>query len=152
MPTLAIACQRFLKELPSKENGLSETEQQTLLVLSKHGDMNAAKLFGLYTNQYERLVYMGDTQYWQVLKGLSAADNPAITIEELDAHHINGIVPPRYRFVSLTKTGHALLHDEVHWLSLNAINRWLGGTRLDSTSGTCWVIGRESDQLERINV
>jgi hypothetical protein len=71
IPTMAIAFRRHLQELPSRRNGLSLSEQLTLRVLRDKGPMNAARLFGWYTNHYEPLPFLGDTGYWLVIKGLA---------------------------------------------------------------------------------
>ena len=63
LPTLAIAIQRHLRQLPSAHNGLNLSENLTLKILADKGSMNAARLFGRYTNHYEPLSFMGDTGY-----------------------------------------------------------------------------------------
>jgi len=137
IPTMAIALRRHLQELPSTHNGLSLTEQLTLQILADKGPMNAARLFGWYTNHYEPLTFMGDTGYWLVIGDLASAAQPAIEI------HRQGEKPKDWQ-VKLTQTGENLLANQADWIDLNGIDRWTGGVRLDSTQGSVWRFDKES--------
>lgn len=128
LPTLAIALQRHLQQLPSAHNGLNLSENLTLKILDEKGSMNAARLFGWYTNHYEPLTFMGDTGYWQLLEGLATAVHPAIYLEK----HADD---PRHWQVALSDTGRRLLVDRVDWVELNGIDSWVGGIHLDSRGG-----------------
>jgi hypothetical protein len=131
LPTMAIALDRHLKQLPSAHNGLNLTENLTLRILAEKGRMNAARLFGWYTNHYEPLTFMGDTAYWQLLEGLAAAKHPAIQLAKQGDNPINWQV-------NLTETGRQLLADKADWIELNGIDCWLGGIHLDSQSGSVY--------------
>ncbi|WP_455220572.1 DUF1835 domain-containing protein [Kaarinaea lacus] len=128
MPTLAIALERFLKQLPSTRNGLNLTENLTLQILAERGPMTAARLFGAYTNTYEPLAFMGDSGYWHVLDELAQATRPAIV---LDKH---GEQPGTWQ-VDLTNTGWRLLDNKENWLELNTVDRWVGGMHIDNRHG-----------------
>ncbi len=159
IPTLAKAFRRHLQELPSTENGLGLTAQQTLQALYDRGPMNAEKLFHLNNNHYEYLTYMGDLQYWWVLKGLSDVENPAIAIKvnetdkklknEPDRNHYNN---RKHWHITLTTTGKKLLRDETHWLRLNKVIFWVGGTKIDVSTGKAWTIRRSDQSLVEISV
>jgi len=128
LPTMAIALDRHLKQLPSERNGLNLSENLTLKILDEKGSVNAARLFGWYTNQYEPLTFMGDTGYWQLLEDLADAYRPAIALNK------EGEKPSQWQVV-LTETGRLLLADEVDWVELNGIDRWVGGIHLSSQRG-----------------
>jgi len=128
MPTMAIALDRFLKQLPSKQNGLNLTENLTLQILVERGPMTAARLFGAYTNTYEPLTFMGDSGYWQVLNDLSQAAHPAIILDK------QGEKPGTW-FVELTNTGRELKDNKKDWLELNTVDRWVGGIHIDNRHG-----------------
>jgi hypothetical protein len=128
LPTMAIAFDRHLKQLPSARNGLNLSENLTLQILDEKGSMNAARLFGWYTNHYEPLTFMGDTGYWRLLEDLADADHPAIILEK------EGEKPNLWQ-VMLTKLGKLLLADEADWIELNGIDRWVGGIHLSSQKG-----------------
>ncbi len=131
LPTMAIALRRHLQQLPSVENGLNLSENLTLEILRDKGGMNAARLFGWYTNHYEPLTFMGDTGYWQLLNGLAEADQPAISLVR------NGDKPNQWQ-VELSETGKRLLEKQADWIELNGIDRWLGGMHL-SDREDAWI-------------
>lgn len=140
LPTMGIALQRHLQQLPSVSNGLNLTEQLSLQILSDKGPMNAARLFGWYNNHYEPLTFMGDSTYWRVLSELAEASKPAIV---LDRH---GDEPNTWQ-VAITPLGEQLLSREADWLRLNAITRWWGGVRLDAEKGQVWRYDNEKNIL-----
>lgn len=131
LPTMARALQRHLQELPSTANGLSLTEHLTLQILAEKGPMNAARLFGWYTNRYEPLAFWGDAQYWLVLSGLADAPRPALT---LDRH---GELPNQWH-AEITPFGHDLLNNQADWLASNPATRWVGGVEIDSRQALVW--------------
>jgi len=131
IPTMSGALIRHLQELPSEHNGLNLTEQLTLQILKDKGDINAARLFGWYTNHYEPLTFLGDTGYWLVLNQLANAQYPAITIDRKGES-------PKDWHVTMTEIGSDLLADSSDWISMNGIDRWLGGTYLNAESSNVW--------------
>jgi len=134
LPTMAIALERHLKQLPSKKNGLNLTENLSLQILHDKGEMDAARLFGWYTNHYEPLAFMGDTGYWNVLEDMATANHPAITLAK------QGKKPKEWH-VAITDTGRKLLTNDVDWLELNHIDRWVGGIHIDSRGGDTFRVG-----------
>ena len=124
LPTMAIALQRHLKELPAEHNGLSLAEDLTLQILQKEGGMSAAQLFNWYTNHYEPLPFMGDSSYWLLLAGLATSNEPAIRLDK------QGENPDQWH-VELNDLGAQLLAGEVNWIDLNGIDRWVGGIHLN---------------------
>ena len=142
LPVMARALGRHLRELPSKANGLSLTEQLTLRILADKGPMNAPRLFGWYTNHYEPLPFLGDSGYWVVLDGLAQAREPALRIEEQSG------VPTewnRHKHVQLLPFGERLLRSEADWLGANTIERWVGGVRIASAEAMHWRIDEHGD-------
>ncbi|HEY0720530.1 MAG TPA: DUF1835 domain-containing protein [Gammaproteobacteria bacterium] len=131
LPTMAIALERHLRQLPSVRNGLNLSENLTLQILAEKGSMNAARLFGWYTNHYEPLTFMGDSSYWQLLKALAFAQHAAIHLEE------QGDNPNQWQ-VTLNEIARRLLADEVDWIELNGTERWVGGIHLSSQHGSLY--------------
>lgn len=140
LSTLAPALQRHLRELPAVENGLSLTELLTLTILADKGPMNAARLFGWYTNRYEPLPFLGDSGYWYVIHGLACAAQPALHVDE------RGPQPSDWD-VALTPLGTKLLAGEADWLASNPIERWVGGVKIDSRAPEQWRIDRAGHPL-----
>jgi hypothetical protein len=120
-------------------NGLNLSEHLTLQILDEKGAMNAARLFGWYTNHYEPLTFMGDTFYWHLLENLANAENPALDMIK------SGEKPKQWR-VSLTGTGRSLLDCETDWITLNGIDKWVGGIYLNSEHG---LVYRSANQTLR---
>ena len=135
LPTMGRALARHLRELPSTKNGLSLTEALTLRILRDKGPMNAARLFGWYTNHYEPLPFLGDAGYWAVLRGLARAKEPAARVDERDDAPKEG---HRHWHVELTPFGERLLENDADWLRANEVERWVGGVRIDSRAPTSW--------------
>ncbi len=131
LPTMTPALSRHLQELPATTNGLSLTEQLTLQILADKGVMNAARLFGWYSNHYEPLPFLGDTGYWSVLHGLADVEQPALTLEKRG-------VSPKDWIVALTPLGETLLLHKADWLELNCVVRWVGGVQIDSRAASHW--------------
>ncbi|MGH1484572.1 MAG: DUF1835 domain-containing protein [Cellvibrionaceae bacterium] len=157
VPTLANAFHRHLRELPSTENGLSLTEQQTLQILLDKGSIDADKLFAWNNHHYEPLAYMGDLQYWRVLDTLRNSENPAITVEVLDSNIDDKVTLKEYNHrkhwhISLSPIGEKLLMDDIHWLKINTIKRWVGGTQIDTSTGKAWTIRRSDHSVVEISL
>ncbi|WP_455208515.1 DUF1835 domain-containing protein [Kaarinaea lacus] len=137
LPTMAVALQRHLFELPSMENGLSFTEQLTLQIVQDKGAMNAARLFGWYTNHYEPLPFYGDTGYWLIISRLTDVEHPALVINR------RGEKPNQWQ-VSPTEFTQQLLNNDADWLVENVVQRWIGGVLIDSRNNSVWRVDREN--------
>jgi hypothetical protein len=140
LPTMAKALARHLRELPSLKNGLSLTQHLTLQILSEKGAMTAPRLFGWYTNHYEPLPFLGDTGYWIVLRELAHTAEPALRIDERND------APKEWNkhwHVQLLPFGERLLKNDADWLRANAVERWVGGVRIDSRERASWRFDEE---------
>ena len=133
IPTMAIALDRFLKQLPSERNGLNLTENLTLQILAERGATTAARLFGAYANTYEPLAFMGDSGYWHVLDDLALVKHPAIRLDK------QGDTPNTWQ-VTITDLGLELLSNNNDWLKLNTVNRWVGGIHIDTNANNVFRI------------
>jgi len=144
LPTMSKALARHLQELPSCRNGLRLTEQLTLQILAEKGAMNAPRLFGWYTNHYEPLPFMGDTGYWNVLRGLANTEQPALRIHERTD------MPQdwnKHWHVELLPFGADLTRNEGDWLKSNTVERWVGGIRIDSRNRFNWRFDDEHGEV-----
>lgn len=146
LPVMGKALARHLRELPSSGNGLSLTEQLTLQILAEKGAMSAPRLFGRYTNHYEPLPFMGDTGYWNVLRGLAGAKQPALRI-----HAGNDAARESHKHwhVALLPFGAELLSNEADWLKSNTVGRWVGGVRIDSRDAFNWRFDGDRNEVLR---
>jgi hypothetical protein len=146
LQTMSRALTRHLQQLPSVANGLNLTEQLTLRTLEEKSSMTAGRLFGWYTNQYEPLVFMGDTGYWSVLRHLANARQPALRIA--DGAHLPRDWNTRWQ-VQLLPFGESLLQNNADWLKENAVERWVGGVQIDSRQVTNWRFDNDSGSVLR---
>ncbi len=124
-PLMRNAFQRFLKELPWEENGLSLTEQLVLNIIKDEGPLRPGAIFNLLMTECEALPFLGDIMLVSVLRSLWQAQTPAISVLETYPEEPH---PMRQTRLNITDTGLALLNGECNWLEINPdMNRWIGG-------------------------
>jgi len=127
MPFLKKSVQRMLEEYPNSKNGLSRSEHQALLVISK-GVNNPKEIFREAQN-YEKEKFMGDIIFWKILDNF---------IEyKLIYSQKNG------QILEITEFGEKILEGELHWLQLKDIDRWIGGVHLEKNNLWCWDIQKQ---------
>jgi len=132
------AIARSLQDLPMPGTGLSRTEAEILLSVSKGAD--APHIVFRVVQQLEQAAFMGDQSFWRWLDGLAFAPVPLIS-----GVRPGGIAAARSREeirayltarISVSDAGRAVLAGKADFLALNPIDRWLGGTHL--TKGNIW--------------
>ena len=124
-PLMRNAFQRFIKELPWEENGLSFTEQLALNIISEEGPLRPGAIFNLLMTECEPLPFLGDIMLVSALRLLWQAQNPAISVVNTYPEEPH---PMRQTRLAITDTGLALLNGECNWLAINPdADRWIGG-------------------------
>jgi hypothetical protein len=139
LPFLDAALLRHLEEFPSTINGLGRSEQQAVMSVADE-PMSASDLFRM-NQRLEDAPWCGDRMYWHYLKRLAGAHMPALAIEGPDDwwKSREGV---RESQVGLTRTGFALLRRAADWVSVNGIDRWIGGVHLQGrTAAWRWDAG-----------
>jgi hypothetical protein len=131
LPFLGAALLRFLAELPSVANGLSQTETLALDVLL-HGATDAGTLFR-DTQAGEASPFMGDRTFFGILRRLASARVPLVA---LDAG-LAGDDPRRLR-VAITAAGRDVLTGRRDHIGLNGIDLWRGGVHLAGWDRSPW--------------
>jgi hypothetical protein len=144
VPTMGGALARHIRELPSAKNGLSLTEELILKILSDKGSMTAGKLWGWYHGHYEPLPFMGDSGFMKVVKGLSSAAEPALSINDRTGESEELEFTSK---IELLPFGARLLRNEADWLAAHPAERWVGGVRIDSREKRNW---RFDDDQQRV--
>ncbi|MEK4851153.1 sigma-70 family RNA polymerase sigma factor [Paenibacillus sp. FSL H7-0756] len=129
---LAFAYDAFmahLSRLPSVENGLGIVEQTTLQAVA--GGMDTPlKLFRQVTDELHRLG-MGDTEYWKVLRTLTAGERPLLEIDgATELTDYRELPEFLHRSVTLTGWGEQVLNGASDRLQLQSIDEWYGGLHL----------------------
>jgi hypothetical protein len=131
LPFLGAALMRFLAEYPSVARGLSRTEEQGLTVL-RDAPAAAAKSFRESQAQ-EPAPFMGDWGFYDVLRRLASARTPLLTID--GATDNSGIGAST---VTLTEAGRDVIEGRENAVTLNGIDRWLGGVHLVAEKISPW--------------
>jgi hypothetical protein len=121
LPFIAAALRRHLQQFPFRDNGLSRTERQALSILREHGTVPGPRLF-VASQLKEEWVFMGDTQFYQLIANLAQAPHPLAKISDAAAQGLGE--------VRLTETGSKVLEGQSDHIDLNGIDRWLGGVYL----------------------
>jgi hypothetical protein len=143
LPAMTPALRRHLRELPSIENGLGLTEHLTLQILGEKGAVTGARLFSVYTNEYEPLPFLGDSGYWTVLSGLATARTPALRITPW----VGRCSQIEDAAIESLPFGRTLIDRRADWLHTNDIDRWIGGVRIDSRQPQNWRVTAQGDVL-----
>jgi hypothetical protein len=91
--------------------------------------------FQLHNYEADPLPTLGDLTFYGIIRELILADKPAIRYLSYDPD-----APPLLRGeLEITETGRALLSDQVNWLELSDVDRWVGGIHiLSGRSNWSW--------------
>lgn len=129
LPFMAGALRRHLEEFPGADDGLSRTERTILGELAT-APRSPAALFRAVADREER-VFMADTVFLRILRDLSRAPEPLVTLT-IDKER-EGCLP--IGLVAITEQGSRVLTG-ADAIALRGINRWLGGVHL--MPGALW--------------
>jgi hypothetical protein len=130
LPYLPGAIQRHLEEFPSATNGLARSEAQVLQVLSE--GMRTPEEAFIEASRLEERIFMGDTSFWAIVRRLTQGSRPLVACE---VHPRPGRLPDGT--LALTSDGRAVLSGRADQITLNGVDRWLGGVHL--TPASCWT-------------
>ena len=140
LPFLEGAVLRQLEEYPDCSNGLSRSEKQILTLVLK-GESNPLKVFAM-SQKFEERLFMGDSSFWVIIKYLLKPSpkqaNKIPSLLELPKGMEWTMPPSPEHKLMITPLGKAILAGEENWLSLIAINRWIGGVQLTPENEWCW--------------
>jgi hypothetical protein len=114
LPYLEGALTRHLEQFPSRQNGLSRSEQQILEILSSRscsfGDAFAAAA------DREQRIFLGDVVFWSYIERMRDCKTP--------------LVAGTRQRLAITPAGQDVLAGRADAIALNGIDRWLGGVHL----------------------
>lgn len=133
LPFLDGAFRRHLDDFPSTSNGLSRSESQILRALTG-GHRTPGDIF-VVTQRMEERVFMGDATFWAIVRPMASVPNPLVTIDHADTSRM----PIHDGRVELTPAGEDVLSGKADHVSLNGIDRWMGGAHL--TTERHWRFG-----------
>ena len=113
------AFDRLSREYPSTRDGLSLTERR-LVVAVADGAANAGEAF-VRAAAREARPFLGDTWAFARLERIATADVPLVRAAAPVSHQSP---------VAITDTGRSVLAGEADHVTLNGIDRWIGGVHL----------------------
>ena len=119
LPHLGPALQRHLEQFPSRRNGLSRTEQQTLEAVAR-GVSRLRDVYVAANHDREDAVFMGDLAFLFHIRSLV----PRLLVLEDHTH----VTPSAH--VALTDDGRRVLAGEADRVRWCGIDRWLGGVHV----------------------
>ena len=124
LPFLRDALRRFLAEYPSASNGLTRTEDLALSALID-GPQTGGALF-MKTQAAEPRPFIGDTTFFDALRGLAASRAPLVEIatpsDRLDIGNDE---------IVITDAGRDVIARRRDRVVLNGISMWRGGVHLE---------------------
>jgi hypothetical protein len=118
---LGEAIGRLLQEYPWRADGLSLTQRRILHAVAD-GGASAAELFRRVWAR-ERRPYLGDSVLFGYVRALAGGEQPLLAVEG-DGDSFDR------RTVTLTEMGRFVVVGAVNALTLNGIDRWIGGVHL----------------------
>jgi hypothetical protein len=123
LPFMPGALLRHLEDYPSAHDGLSRSERQILQAIAS-GNETLADIFKA-TQRFEERIYMGDTTFVSIVRRMASVAHPLVS---LDLQPSPRTLPEGS--VRMTPTGAAVLAGRADHLTLNGIDRWMGGVHL----------------------
>lgn len=149
LPEARSSFARLLEEYPSPRGGLGRIERAALLAV-RDGAITPGLAFRHY-QQTEPLPFLGDLGFYYRLEKLAAGENPLVRgLPEggiARAARSNTTVEYTDTLIELTGTGHEVLEGRKDFITLNGIDRWIGGVHL--TSENVWRYDPAARALSR---
>jgi hypothetical protein len=135
LPFVSGALWRHLQQFPSKRNGLSRSERQALEVIAS-GITRLGQVFRASHHDREEATFLGDSIFALYVERLSTGREPLVLWQ--DSRTIlaprGGHSPDFWESkVTLTPVGRAVLEGAADHVTVNGIDRWLGGVQLSGT-------------------
>jgi hypothetical protein len=124
LPFLKNSVQRLLEAYPNTMNGLSRTEHQALLIISKGEKKQKQDIF-LASQKQEEHPFIADIIFWKILNDFEKYK--LITIKKNDDIYI-------------TDLGKDVLIGKRNWITIKPIEHWIGGVHLSADNLWCWNI------------
>ena len=119
---VAEAFDRLSREYPSTRDGLSLTERRILAAVADGAATAGAAV--VRAAGREARPFLGDTWCFDRIAGFVGASTPLVDAEPADAP------VDRHARLRLTDAGREVLGGEADHVSLNGVDRWIGGVHL----------------------
>jgi hypothetical protein len=123
VPRLQQVVMRVLREYPSTRNGLSRLEGLLLREIQKRDKLRAAEAVGAIL----RKETVGDMLLFDILEKFVTAAHPLLDLDSQDNKFHYGSI------LKLTTIGKRVLSGKADSVTLNGVDRWIGGVHLQGT-------------------
>ncbi|HHH51658.1 MAG TPA: hypothetical protein ENK76_04760 [Campylobacterales bacterium] len=124
LPFLKDTVKRVLEEYPNSINGLSRTQHQILLSISKNNH-NPTNIFNDCQKLEER-AFIGEIIFIHILKEL------------VELNLLNSVKNGKY--MELTSLGQDILDRRENLFNITKVDRWIGGVHITNNNPWCWNI------------
>jgi len=122
--SLKNSVQRLLEEYPNTMNGLSRTEHQALLSISKAQQRKKQDIF-MESQKQEQQPFIADVIFWKILDNFLKYK---LIIKKKDDN------------IYITDLGKDILIGKKNWITIKNTNHWIGGVHLNDDNLWCWNI------------
>jgi hypothetical protein len=140
LPHMAGAMRRLFLEFPHTGTGVSGIQARALKLL-EGGSETAATLFTSIAEQEER-IFLGDASFATYLQDLSKVEYPLILFTDGSAVTAPGMTERSREFwhrkIALTEIGEKVVKGQADHITLNGIDRWVGGVHLSGRNLWRW--------------
>jgi hypothetical protein len=134
LPFLGGSVVRHLEQYPSLRNGLNRTEEAILKAVqagfAKPGEIFAA------VQASEESQFMGDSLFWLYLARMTESQPPLLRLSNGRPFRLPSFCASSDEFseqhILSTQVGEKVLANELDWIDINGIDKWLGGVHLTS--------------------
>ena len=131
---------RLLEEYPEQNSGLSRNERQILEIIES-GLHLPTRIFRA-SQKCEDPLYLGNWSFWRYMGQMVNCNNPLLRTEKGEPFLFPPKVENKNQFLLqklyLTDLGVQVLKDQKNWVSLNGIDKWLGGVHLTPENLWWW--------------
>lgn len=147
LPFINSAIKRLLEEFPDEKSGLSRTETQILKIVENEGK-SPGEIFRVFLDM-EDPKYHGDWTVFQYIHSLCTSSHPLL-------RYSNGTktFPPQNEkdylkeVIELTPKGKEVLHERKNNLSVNGIDKWIGGVHINKDN--VWIRKKTTGKLIKL--
>ena len=141
LPFLGASVLRHFEQYPSLKNGVNRTEEAILKAVQA-GNSKPGKIFAA-AQASEESRFMGDSLFWLYLARMTESNRHYCALSNGRPFVLPSFCASSYEFneqqIVITQAGEKVLANELDWIEINGIDKWLGGvhlTRQISGAGT----------------
>lgn len=129
-PFVGPAVERFCREFPSIEMGISLTAERILKAINDQ--TSAGDIFRIVQHQ-EQAAFMGDLQFFQIMDEM--IDNPAPLLTKSSR---DSCISIQKQLIGITELGSQVSEQTAHYADFFKPNCWFGGVHLSADNYWCY--------------